>query len=313
MPSSQEQHKIDTIGHDSSIEIDYEALPETATLGAQLAAGAFAGIMEHSIMFPVDAIKTRMQSLNTQTVYTGVLNAITRISSTEGSLALWKGVNSMVLGAGPAHAVYFGTYEFVKKTLVKDDQKADINPLKTAFAGSCATVAADALMNPFDTIKQRMQLGSRNYSMSQMAKYMYKNEGFKSFYYSYPTTISMNIPFAALNFMIYETSTKLLNPANNYDPIIHCLCGGISGATGAALTTPLDCVKTLLQIRGESTNPIIKNSNTLMKAAKTIYQLNGWNGFWRGLKPRIITNVPSAAISWTAYEMAKHFLLNDLK
>lgn len=305
--------KPDFISHDNSVEIDYEALPESATLGAQLAAGAFAGIMEHSIMFPIDAIKTRMQSMNSTTVYTGVLNAITRISSTEGSLALWKGINSMVLGAGPAHAVYFATYEFVKKTLIKDDELNNLNPVKTAIAGSCATIAADALMNPFDTVKQRMQLGSSNYSMFQLSKFMYKNEGFKSFYYSYPTTISMNIPFAAMNFMIYESSTKILNPSNNYDPIIHCFCGGLSGATGAALTTPLDCIKTLLQIRGESKNPDVRNSNTLFKAAKIIYQLNGWSGFWRGLKPRIIANVPSTAISWTAYEMAKHFLLDDLK
>ncbi|CCH43088.1 Mitochondrial RNA-splicing protein MRS4 [Wickerhamomyces ciferrii] len=303
---------INNNNNNDSIEIDYEALPETATLGAQLAAGAFAGIMEHSIMFPVDAIKTRMQSFNTTTVYTGVLNAITRISSTEGSMALWRGINSMVLGAGPAHAVYFATYEYVKKNLIDDENQTNHHPIKTAFAGSCATVAADALMNPFDTLKQRMQLGSSNHSnsMFQLAKFMYKNEGFKSFYYSYPTTISMNIPFAALNFMIYESSTKLFNPQNNYDPIVHCFCGALSGATGAALTTPLDCIKTLLQIRGESKNIDVRNSNTLTKAARTIYQLNGMSGFWRGLKPRIIANVPSTAISWTAYEMAKHFLLD---
>jgi solute carrier family 25 iron transporter 28/37 len=40
--------------------------------------------------------------------------AFTRISSTEGVSRLWRGVWSVILGAGPAHAVYFGTYETVK-------------------------------------------------------------------------------------------------------------------------------------------------------------------------------------------------------
>lgn len=40
--------------------------------------------------------------------------AFTRISSTEGASRLWRGVWSVILGAGPAHAVYFGTYEAVK-------------------------------------------------------------------------------------------------------------------------------------------------------------------------------------------------------
>lgn len=48
-------------------------------------------------------------------VYTGIGNAFTRISSTEGARALWRGVSSVILGAGPAHAVHFGTYEAVKE------------------------------------------------------------------------------------------------------------------------------------------------------------------------------------------------------
>jgi solute carrier family 25 iron transporter 28/37 len=48
-------------------------------------------------------------------VYTGIGNAFTRISSTEGMRALWRGVSSVILGAGPAHAVHFGMYEAVKE------------------------------------------------------------------------------------------------------------------------------------------------------------------------------------------------------
>lgn len=46
--------------------------------------------------------------------YTGVVNAFSRISSTEGLRTLWRGVASVIMGAGPAHAVHFGMYEFVK-------------------------------------------------------------------------------------------------------------------------------------------------------------------------------------------------------
>ena len=87
-------------------------------------------------MFPVDSIKvshnlrldgwyssrqlqTRMQVFATSpaAVYTGIGNAFTRISSTEGMRALWRGVTSVIMGAGPAHAVHFGTYEAVKELL----------------------------------------------------------------------------------------------------------------------------------------------------------------------------------------------------
>ena len=39
---------------------DYEAMPETSTIGTHMMAGAAAGVMEHSIMYPIDSIKVRI-------------------------------------------------------------------------------------------------------------------------------------------------------------------------------------------------------------------------------------------------------------
>lgn len=37
------------------------------------------------------------------------------VSTTEGIKSLWRGVASVILGAGPAHAAHFGMYEFVRE------------------------------------------------------------------------------------------------------------------------------------------------------------------------------------------------------
>lgn len=51
--------------------------------------------------------------------------------------------------SGPAHAVYFATYEAVKHLM--GGNKAGVHhPLAAATSGACATIASDALMNPFD-------------------------------------------------------------------------------------------------------------------------------------------------------------------
>ncbi|KAG8847661.1 Fe(2+) transporter [Serendipita sp. 411] len=57
-------------------------------------------------------------------VYSGMSNAITRISSTEGLKTLWRGVASVIAGAGPAHAVQFGTLEAVKEMMGKREGSA---------------------------------------------------------------------------------------------------------------------------------------------------------------------------------------------
>ena len=58
-----------------------------------------------------------MQSLrpHPQAVYRNVKDAFTKIISTEGITRPMRGVNVVALGAGPAHAMYFGSYEVMKK------------------------------------------------------------------------------------------------------------------------------------------------------------------------------------------------------
>lgn len=306
-----------------TLEIDYEALPDNSPLVSQLLAGAFAGIMEHTIMFPIDSIKTRMQTLKLNAA-DGIISSFSKISATEGSLALWRGVNSVILGAGPAHAIYYMVFESTKTTLCNnllksDDTKNNKNindvsnfivtsekhPLIASISGVAATITSDALMTPFDVIKQRMQNNNAQSIKStfKVSSHIYQTEGLKAFFISYPTTLILSIPFAALNFGIYEFSSDKLNPDQHYNPIAHCIAGGISGAVAAAITTPLDCIKTVLQTKS------IPNANSMFSAAKGLYLQGGLSSFARGMRPRVVFNVPATAISWTAYEMAKAYLL----
>ena len=134
----------------SEAEIDYEGLGENVPLHINMVAGSLAGITEHAVMFPVDVVRTRMQVLNTvpDANYASMTNDISRIWTGEGFRALWRGIASVILGAGPAHALYFGTYELVKESTGGNREGHQFT--STAFAGAAATVASDAFMNPFD-------------------------------------------------------------------------------------------------------------------------------------------------------------------
>ncbi|KAI0641965.1 mitochondrial carrier [Trametes meyenii] len=289
-------------------DIEYEGLSPNAGLGVNMAAGALAGITEHAVMFPVDSIKTRMQVFATSpaAVYTGVGNAFTRISSTEGMRALWRGVSSVIMGAGPAHAVHFGAYELVKEMAGGNVEGASNQWIATSLAGASATIASDALMNPFDVIKQRMQLHKSEFrSAIVCARTVYRTEGLSAFYVSYPTTLTMTVPFTAVQFTVYEQLKALLNPSGAYSPATHMLAGGLSGAVAGAVTTPLDVAKTILQTRGTSADPEIRHCRGLAHAFRIIWQRDGLKGFARGLAPRVLTFMPSNALCWLSYEFFK--------
>ncbi|CAF9907322.1 Fe(2+) transporter [Imshaugia aleurites] len=181
---------------------------------------------------------------------------------------------------------------------------------RVAVSGACATIASDALMNPFDVIKQRMQVhGSMYRSIRQCTKSVYKNEGLRAFYISYPTTISMTVPFTALQFSAYGSISQYLNPSRDYNPTTHMVAGGLAGGLAAALTTPLDVIKTLLQTRGTAKDIELRHAKGMFNAAAIIKRQHGYGGFFRGLQPRILTTVPSTAICWSSYELAKNYFI----
>ena len=55
------------------------------------------------------------------TVYNGLRKSFGYVISREGVKRLWRGISSVFLGAGPAHAIYFMVYEEAKLILIQQD------------------------------------------------------------------------------------------------------------------------------------------------------------------------------------------------
>jgi len=301
-------------------ELDRHSTTSADDVRVHLMAGAAAGIMEHCVMYPVDSVKTRMQSLRPEAnaVYKNITDAFQKITKSEGLFRPMRGINIVMLGSGPAHACYFTTYEIMKKMLGNNGNGGHF-PLANAAAGAVATVVHDGTMNPIEAIKQRMQMyGSPYKGVTDCAMTMYRTEGLRAFYRSYTTQLTMNIPFQCLHFMTYEFVKEVLHPGGGYDPKSHLLAGACAGALAAAVTTPLDVAKTLLNTQEKkavcelalagSTNFNRHYVSGMFMAMRTIYDLRGFAGYFQGIRARIIYQMPSCAICWSVYEFFKYSL-----
>lgn len=294
---------------------DLESLPEWAPRSAHLMAGALAGIAEHTLTYPLDMVKTRLQLLSSATSatgaasYTGLLNALHRIAfvETAGPRQFWRGVQSVILGAGPAHAVYFAAYEASKQAMGPADSS-----LVHAASGAVATILADALMTPFDVAKQRLQLPGPAYAgLVDCFRRVLAREGLRAFYVSYPTTLLLNIPFHGIQFPVYEFASKhLRRDPNGYRPVEHVMAGGLAGAVAAFLTTPLDVLKTTLQTKGEFAHH--QHLRGMWDAGSHVLRSQGFGGLWRGAVPRCLTFMPSTGICWGVYEYFKRSFLKTV-
>ncbi|XP_010020053.1 PREDICTED: mitoferrin-1-like, partial [Nestor notabilis] len=213
---------------------------------------------------------TRMQSLqpDPKAQYRSVYEALKKIVMTEGFWRPLRGINVTMLGAGPAHAMYFACYEKMKKSLSDTFQHGGNSHLANGIAGSVATLLHDAVMIfPAEVVKQRMQMFNSPYkSVLACIRTVQKTEGFGAFYRSYTTQLPMN---------------------------------------------PLDVCKTLLNTQENMALSSVNISGHLtgmVNAFKTVYQLGGVSGYFRGVQARVIYQMPSTAIAWSVYEFFKYFL-----
>ena len=121
-------------------------------------AGSIAGLAEHSVMFPMDTIKTVMQVRQTPGMLAadgivgdaaalrgstgscpGVVGHWASLTKTGGVTRMWRGVQTMFTGCIPAHAAYFTVYEGCKAAFNAESSAA---PSAAAAAAAAASTAA---------------------------------------------------------------------------------------------------------------------------------------------------------------------------
>ncbi|SOV13965.1 mitochondrial carrier protein, putative [Plasmodium sp. gorilla clade G2] len=181
-----------------------------------------------------------------------IINRVSKRNNCNGIIRnnlsnLYKGVNIVVLGCIPAHALYFSTFEYSKKyfsrmtsnnsslkmnngnmSTVSSDIKSeksnfklyDLNYFSIAVSGFLATLVHDLIITPIDTLKQRIQLGINKNSKDSLK--ILKQNGIRSLYLSLPITLLMNIPYQIIMICTNEKMKKIyfeyicgLNTQNN--------------------------------------------------------------------------------------------------
>jgi len=112
------------------------------------------------------------------------------------------------------------------------------------------------------------------------------------------------IPFALIQFPIYERAKVELGrwQASPATPAQAAICGSIGGAIAAAVTTPLDVIKTRLMLGADKHNVPYKNA---VETATRIVAQEGAATLLNGLQPRVMWISIGGFVFFGAYETAK--------
>lgn len=113
-----------------------------------------------------------------------------------------------------------------------------------------ATLGHDFVMNPMEVLKQRLQIHPHRYSgLCDCLRKISNYEGYRAFYRSFPVQLAMNFPFNSTNFIVYEYMRKNTIGKSDYNLLSHLISGGTAGGIAAVITTPLDVIKTTLNVQ----------------------------------------------------------------
>ncbi|KAK0455327.1 mitochondrial carrier domain-containing protein [Desarmillaria tabescens] len=256
-----------------------------------LIAGGLAGTSVDLLFFPIDTLKTRLQSAQ----------GFTRAG---GFTGVYKGVGSVAVGSAPGAAAFFSTYDTMKQVLPFQ------GPLAHMISASVGEVAACLIRVPTEVIKTRTQTGSYGAAQSWgAAKRVLADDGLRGFYRGFGITVMREIPFTSIQFPLYELLKLRLSKIVHRKPLYAheaAVCGSIAGGVAAALTTPLDVLKTrvMLDLRNSE-----EQLPSLLARMKTIYTTEGMKALFAGAVPRTLWISAGGAVFLGVYEWAVHGLM----
>merc|ERR1712079_223399 len=139
--------------------------------------------------------------------------------------------------------------------------------------------------------------------MGEAVTSTYRTSGFFGFYAGYGTTVAREIPFAFIQFPIYEGLKKAWAAfqGSEASPNQGAMCGSIAGAIAGGTTTPLDVAKTRIMLEKVEEGQVKKYSGTL-KTLSTIYTEEGFVALYKGITPRVTWITIGGFIFFGAYE-----------
>jgi solute carrier family 25 (mitochondrial S-adenosylmethionine transporter), member 26 len=266
--------------------------------------GAVAGFTVDAVLFPLDTLKTRLQMS---------ANAAARGALFRG---LYDGFAPAVVASAPAAAAFFGMYDYVKRVLaaVSKDDDGRWAPVQHMIAAAAGDVAGSTVRVPFEVVKQRLQSGL-NKSTAEAVRAVIAKEGVGGFFTGYTSLIVRELPFDAIQFPLYEflkTQWAKRSPTKSLETWQQSLCGSVAGGVAAAVTTPLDVVKTRLMTQGAATGSVGSAGvryTGIVNGLTRIAREEGAAVLFSGLVPRIVWISVGGAFFFGSYEAARKALL----
>lgn len=210
---------------------------------------------------------------------------------------IFNGVAGSLFGQVPYGVLTFGSYEMYKEALL--ERFPNVKPIFVyAMSAILGDLTGSGWLCPSEVVKQQMQAGMYK-STSEAVSSILQKKGVVGLYEGYFGGVARDVPFRVAQLTTFELTKALAlrlkaKRQSTYDktgelelsPFEAAACGAVAGSISAAVTSPLDRIKTLLM-----TDSAAYGGNVISCAAK-IWAQDGIAGFAQGIVPRVVYIAP---------------------
>ncbi|CAI9752758.1 unnamed protein product [Fraxinus pennsylvanica] len=305
-------------------EINWDKLDKTKFY--VVGAGIFTGLTV--ALYPISVVKTRMQVASHDAIERNAYSVIKGLLKTDGIPGLYRGFGTVITGAIPARIIFLTALETTKVASFKMVEPFKLSePTQAAIAngiaGMLGSLCSQAVFVPIDVVSQRLMVqgysGHATYNGGlDVSRKILKSDGIRGFYRGFGLSVMTYSPSSAVWWASYGSSQRLIwrflgygtehdGPAPTQGTIMLVQAGGgiFAGATASCITTPLDTIKTRLQVIGHEKKP------TARQVVKNLMAEDGWPGLYRGLGPRFFSMSAWGTTMILAYEYLKRLCVKD--
>lgn len=250
-------------------------------------------------LFPLDTLKTRLQSSS-------------GFVASGGFSGMYKGIGSAFWGSAPGAALFFITYDGIKRALTPAHtatSTATSSATTHMLAASVAEVAACAVRVPTEVVKQRAQAGQHPSSLAALT-HILRQRGphgatrvWLELYRGWSITILREIPFTMIQFPLWEALKqwrRAQTGRTHVSGVEGGVLGSVAGAVAAGFTTPLDVLKTRMMLAREKV--------PLFTVLRGVLRDGGPGAFFAGVGPRVGWISVGGAIFLGSYQWASNVL-----
>ncbi|KAF1956159.1 mitochondrial carrier [Byssothecium circinans] len=284
-----------------------------------LIAGGIAGTTVDLTLYPLDTLKTRLQSSH-------------GFASSGGFSGIYRGVGSALIGSAPGAALFFITYDSLKRQLTpppstarnaegklyidhsgvdaggvfgRQGREAGVHML----AASLGEVAACAVRVPMEVVKQRAQAVQHASSLEALTYILRQRHAhglahvWRELYRGWSITIIREVPFTVIQFPLWEALKRWRMNSKGRSEVSGLeggLLGSVAGAVAAGVTTPLDVLKTRMMLAKEKV--------AMGEMLRTILRQSGPRAFIAGIGPRVGWISAGGAIFLGSYQWGSNLL-----